>query len=77
LKIRTLKLFIAAPGKWLSPREAASGLDFVPPRAMWTYLRRLWGFGLLEKRSNSRGTLEYKISAEGEARLHWLCGRVR
>src|SRR5271154_6695018 len=38
----------------------------------WTYFKRLWRFGLLERRSSGKGTLEYKISDGGTARLRWL-----
>ena len=44
---------------------------FVPRRAVWTYLKRLWRFGLLERTSLS-GALKYKISERGMARLRWL-----
>ena len=32
----------------------------------------VWSFGLLERRSRGRGTLEYRISDAGRARLRWL-----
>jgi hypothetical protein len=35
------------------------------PRSAWTYLKRLWRFGLLERRSLGKGTLEYRISRVG------------
>jgi hypothetical protein len=54
----------------------AERLDFVPRRAAWTYLKRLWRFGLLE-RGLLAGTLKYKISEKGLARLHWLRSRVK
>lgn len=56
----------------LGKNEAAEKLDFFPARSTWTYLKRLWGFGLLERRSRGRGTLEYRISDLGKARLRWL-----
>ena len=73
LKIRTLKVFAFAPGARFSPREVAERLDFIPKRAVWTYLKRLWRFGLLER--SSSGPLKYKISAAGIARLRWLRSR--
>lgn len=72
LKTRTLKVFAFAPGAWFKPSEVAERLDFVPRRAAWTYLKRLWRFGLLERRYWGKGTLEYRISEGGEARLRWL-----
>jgi hypothetical protein len=72
LKIRTLDVFAYAPGAWFTPLEVADRLNFRPRRAAWSYLKRLWGFGLLERRSVGTGTLRYKISQRGLARLRWL-----
>ena len=72
LKRRALNVF--AGEEWLSPGAAAERLHFVPPRAAWTYFKRLWKFGLLERRFLGRGTLEYRISEGGAARLRWLRG---
>jgi DNA-binding IclR family transcriptional regulator len=72
LKIRTLNVFGFAPGTWFRPGEVAERLDFVPQRAVWTYLKRLWRFGLLERRSTGTGTLKYKLSEAGAARHRWL-----
>jgi len=72
LKIRTLNIFAFAPGAWFRPGEVAERLDFVPRRAVWTYLKRLWRFGLLERRFADNGTLKYKLSESGAARLKWL-----
>ncbi len=72
LKIRTLKVFAFAPGAWFTPGEVAGRLDFAPRRALWTYLKRLWKFGLLERHTSGTGTLKYKLSEAGAARLRWL-----
>ena len=72
LKVHTLEVFGFAPGAWFKPAEVGERLDFVPRRAVWTYLKRLWRMGLLERRSFGAGTLKYKISERGVARLHWL-----
>ena len=72
LKFRTLKVFAFAPGAWFMPKEVAERLNFRPRRAAWTYLKRLWKFGLLERRFTGTGTLKYKISEGGAARLRWL-----
>jgi DNA-binding IclR family transcriptional regulator len=74
LKLRVLSLF-ASDRQWLEPGEAARRLDFRPARAAWTYFGRLWRFGLLERRSSGRGTLQYRISETGIARLRWLRSR--
>jgi hypothetical protein len=72
LKLRALTVFASAGSEWLRPDEAAERLNFLPSRSAWTYFKRLWRFGLLERRSFGRGTLEYRISEGGEARLRWL-----
>jgi len=77
LKIRTLDVFSFAPGAWFTPGEVAKRLDFVPRRAVWTYLKRLWRFGLLERRSEGTGTLKYRISDAGSARFRWLLSHKR
>jgi hypothetical protein len=75
LKIRALEVFAFAPGAWFTPKEVADRLDFVPRRAAWTYLKRLWRFGLLERRSLGLGSLKYRISERGKGRLRWLHSR--
>ena len=72
LKQKALAVFASAGGEWLTPNEAAVRLDFLPRRSAWTYFKRLWKFGLLERRSSGKGTLQYRISKGGSARLHWL-----
>ena len=72
LKLQVLALFASTQGDWLGPNEAGEKLGFFPTRSAWTYLKRLWGFGLLERRSRGRGTLEYRISDLGRSRLRWL-----
>jgi hypothetical protein len=72
LKLNVLDLFAATQNEWLGPNEAAERLDFSPARSLWTYLKRLWSFGLLERRSRGRGTLEYRISELGRSRRRWL-----
>ena len=56
LKLQVLALFASTQGEWLGPNEAAGRLDFFPARSAWTYFKRLWSFGLLERRSRGRGT---------------------
>jgi hypothetical protein len=75
LKLKVLSLFSNAGGEWLKPSDAAEELGILPPRAAWSYFKRLWRFGLLERRSWGRGTLEYRISEGGAARLRWLRSR--
>jgi hypothetical protein len=72
LKLKALSMFSNAGSEWLKPGEAAERLNFWPPRSAWSYLKRLWRFGLLERRFSREGTLEYRISQGGAARLRWL-----
>jgi hypothetical protein len=74
LKLEVLSLF-ATTQEWLGPHEAATRLNFRPTRSAWTYFKRLWSFGLLERRSRGRGTLEYRITDLGRSRLRWLRSR--
>jgi hypothetical protein len=72
LKIRALSVFAFTGAQWLRPDDVAERLKFSPPRSAWTYLKRLWKYGLLERRSSANGRLEYRISIAGTARLRWL-----
>lgn len=76
LKLQALSLFAATQGEWLGPNEAAQRLNFSPARSAWTYFKRLWSFGLLERRSRGRGTLEYRITDLGRSRLRALAERL-
>jgi hypothetical protein len=77
LKLRTLSVFANAAEAWLKPIEVANYLDFRPHRSMWTYLNRLWRFGLLERRFFGKGTLKYRISETGIARIGWIRSQKR
>ncbi len=70
LKVKALTIF--AGGEWLEPNQVAQQLNFFPQRSAWTYFKRLWSFGLLERRYLGKGTLAYRISDAGLARLRWL-----
>ena len=72
LKLEALSAFARANGEWLKPDLVAERLDFEPRRSAWTYFKRLWRFGLLERRSFGKGSLEYRITEGGKARLRWL-----
>ena len=72
LKQDVLSIFITVDGEWIAASEAAKRLNFAQARSAWTYLKRLWSFRLLERRSRGRGTLEYRITDLGRSRLRWL-----
>jgi len=77
LKLKALSVFASAGGDWLRPNKAAEKINFLPPRSAWSYFKRLWRFGLLDRRFSGRGTLEYRISQGGVARLRWLRSQWR
>ena len=68
-------VFESAGESWLRSIEAAQKLDFYPRRSAWSYFKRLWRFGLLERRFSGKDTLKYRISNGGAARLRWLRAR--
>jgi DNA-binding IclR family transcriptional regulator len=70
LKLQILSC--CASGEWFRPLDIARRTNFSPPRSTWTYLKRLSQFGLLERRSWGKGTLQYRISEVGLQRLQWL-----
>jgi hypothetical protein len=52
--------------------HGSGGRERLPARrAVWTYLKRLWRFHLLERRLAAQGKLQYKISEQGLDRLRW------
>jgi hypothetical protein len=78
LKLQVLAFFASTQGEWLGPLEAAEMLGFFPARSAWTYFKRLWSFGLLERRSGGRGTLQRRIrSGQGAAALVAPSEKVR
>jgi hypothetical protein len=72
LKQQTLAAFADNGGDWVRPHEIANKVSFQPRRTAWTYLKRLRRFGLLEYRSFGKGTLQYRITKAGTARLEWI-----
>ncbi len=72
LKIRALDVF-ARYGK-LNPPAWAVLAGFKPLRSSYTYLLRLYRFGLLNRERDYRGLLIYALSARGRERLRWLRG---
>ena len=49
LEQRSLSVFASASGTWLEPMKVAQKLNFLPSRSAWSYFRRLWRFGPLER----------------------------
>jgi DNA-binding transcriptional regulator PaaX len=68
--MRALEIF-ERHGGWLSPPEWGVLAGFYPTRAAYTYLLRLYRFGLLKRRSSARVVL-YRLSERGRLRLAWL-----
>jgi hypothetical protein len=71
LKRDALQVF-ARHGGWLDVPTWSVRAGFYPVRAAYTYLRRLYGYGLLHRAFDARGRLVYRISARGRRRLAWL-----
>jgi DNA-binding PadR family transcriptional regulator len=60
-------------GGFLSPDEVRANLRPSPNRrSFYSYLVRLSSQGLLERRSNGRGSLAYRLTERGRARLEYL-----
>jgi hypothetical protein len=71
LKRRALRTFARAGG-WLDVPSWAASAGVYPVRAAYTYLRRLYGYGLLHRGRDARGRLVYRLSRRGRRRLDWL-----
>src|SRR6516165_9607478 len=54
------------------PVDVARLVSFFPSRSAWTYLKRFWSLGLLERRAVGKGTLHYRISEVELKRLRWF-----
>jgi hypothetical protein len=70
LKRRALTVF--EDREWVTPRVWAELARFEPRRAAYTYLKRLYGFDLLDRSWTPAGTLLYRINRKGRDRLTWL-----
>jgi DNA-binding IclR family transcriptional regulator len=68
-KFRTLDLF-AQHGP-LRPDEVAQLTQFIPSRACWSYLKRLWRHGLLRRRRDWNGRYRYTLGRAGARWLLW------
>ena len=73
LKLQTLSIFERRGA--LSPTAWAILARFYPIRASYSYLVRLYRFGLLHRGRDARGHVAYRLSARGRRRLDWLRGR--
>lgn len=70
LKIRALAAF--QDRGWIDPPTLAAITGLYPSRAAYSYAKRLWAFGLLQRRKDARGLLVYSLSPKGKQRLIWL-----
>jgi hypothetical protein len=71
LKKRTLEIFARHRG-WLDVPNYAVGVGYYPIRGAYSYLARLWRWGLLRRSRDARGRVVYRICAKGINRLAWL-----
>jgi hypothetical protein len=70
LKLEVLRALRCAPHGWLTPREIAQRVRFSRIRSAWSYLLRLYRWGLLRRRSAPY--IEYSLTRKGFRRLAWL-----
>jgi hypothetical protein len=68
-KLLTLRFFQKALPDFVTPQAYAWKTECLPSRRAYTYLKGLWRWGLLERRS---GPLRYGLSNRGRERLAWL-----
>ena len=71
LKRRVLGVF-ASERNWLDVPTLAKRVGCYPMRGMYSYLGRLWRYGLLRRGKDARGRVVYRLSPRGEQRLRWL-----
>lgn len=62
---------------WLNPAAFAMLAGMRPIRGVYSYLRRLHGWGLLKRARSPRGLILYRLSEKGARRLAWLHGSRR
>ena len=70
LKLRALDAF--EKRGWINPPVWAALVGFYPARAAYTYLLRLYRFGLLQRKKDESGLILYSLSSRGAERLAWL-----
>jgi hypothetical protein len=68
-KLETLRIFQNVYPDWLRPEAYAWKIGKLPARAGYSYLKKLWGWGLLER---SEKPVRYRITQRGQRRLMWL-----
>jgi DNA-binding PadR family transcriptional regulator len=74
-KTEVLSIFHSAL-TFLRPDQVRAGLDPPPDRrSLYSYLLRLSEQGLLERHQTRRGTLAYRLTERGRARLRYFQGR--
>jgi predicted transcriptional regulator len=62
---------------WRRPSNIAVEAGIFPLRAIYTDLLRFHGQGLLARRRNALGRLQYRLTPRGVRRLEWLRTRVK
>ena len=63
----------AKVGRWQDAKELTRVVRWRSERTMPSYLRKLWRWGLLFRRTVPR--VEYRLTARGRGRLRWLAAR--
>jgi hypothetical protein len=71
-KAEVLSIFNRS-GRFMTPDEVRGQLRPLPNRrSLYSYVLRLARQGLLERRQTQRGTLAYRLTERGRARLEYL-----
>ena len=68
-KLQTLRLFKGVYPDWLTPGGYGWKARKLPVRSAYSYLAKLWRWGLLARRI---GPVRYRITSKGRLRLDWL-----
>jgi DNA-binding PadR family transcriptional regulator len=74
-KVEVLSIFDRSGG-FLTPDQVRGKLQRSPDRrSAYSYLLRLFRQGLLERKQTGRGSLAYRLTERGRARLEYLRAR--
>lgn len=75
--LRVKVLDALAEAGWLKPTELYVRADFPVTASPWSYLRRLYRWGLVKKRTVTGIGQEWTITKRGRERLAWLMSQER
>jgi hypothetical protein len=76
-QLKLAVLACLAEREWMRPALLSELCDLRPACSMSSYCERLRRWRLVHRRYHGPGTLAYRISDRGRARLQWLRRRTR